>query len=441
MQPKAAPPARPSDETPSLQSRRGLDWLVFFVADIQTGFGPFVAVYLTSQKWTQVDIGLVLTVSGLVGLVGQIPFGAIVDGARSVRALAAVTLVAISVSAFAFAAWPIFPIVLATRILHAAASCILGLAVASISLGLVGADRMGERLGRNVAFASAGTGLAAAAMGATGYYLSNHAVFLLAGVLAVPALYALFRIRREEIRPTSEGRRGASMTVGSFATGLAAFARNRPFVIFMICIFLFYMANGAMLPLAASMVTLRSSNAATLMVAAAIVVPQFIVMLLSPWVGRWAERIGRKPILLLGFGALAIRGFLFASTADPGLLTLIQALDGVSAAALGVLVPLTAVDLTRQHGHFNLVQGAIGSAMGVGAAASSTLAGYVSDNLGSHTAFSLLAILAAVGVVVLALAMPETKPPPSRRQPAMEAAHPRSSTGRDGDNLPPSAAP
>lgn len=408
MRPKVTACQR--DDVPSARSRRGLDWLVFFVADIQTGFGPFVAVFLTSQKWTQVDIGLVLTVSGLVGLVGQVPFGAIVDAARSLRAIAAVTLVAIGVSAFAFAAWPILPIVLAARVLHAAASCMLGLAVASISLGLVGVERMSERLGRNVAFASAGTGLAAAAMGAIGYYLSNRAVFLLAGVLTVPALYALFRIRREEIGAVSSAVRGEASTAGSLAAAFPAFARNRAFVIFLVCVLLFYLANGAMLPLAASMMTLKSSHAATLMVAASIVVPQFIVTLFSPWVGRWAQRIGRKPILLLGFGALALRGFMFAATGDPVLLTLVQALDGISAAVLGVLVPLTAVDVTRHTGHFNLAQGAIGCTMGIGAAASTTLAGYVSDDLGSHTAFTMLAVMAAASVIILALAMPETKP-------------------------------
>jgi MFS family permease len=410
MRPKAVPPACPPDKVPSLRSRRGLDWLVFFVADIQTGFGPFVAVFLTSQKWTQIDIGLVLTVSGLVGLIGQVPFGAIVDAARSLRAISAVALVAIGASAFAFAAWPMLPVVLAARVLHAAASTMLGLAVASISLGLVGADRMSERLGRNVAFASAGTGLAAAAMGAIGYYLSNRAVFLLAGALTLPALYALFRIRREEIGPTSSVPRDATTTTSSLAAAFPVFARNRAFVTFLVCVLLFYLANGAMLPLAASMMTLKSSQAATLMVAASIVVPQFIVTLFSPWVGLWAQRIGRKPILLLGFGALALRGFMFASTGDPALLTLIQALDGVSAAVLGVLVPLTAVDVTREHGHFNLAQGAIGCTMGIGAAASTTLAGYVSDDFGSHAAFTMLAVMAAASVVILALAMPETKP-------------------------------
>lgn len=422
MQPRAGPPVPPPGDAPirpgvggdappaSLRSRRGLDWFVFFVADIQTGFGPFVAVFLTSQKWTQVDIGLVLTVSGLVSLIGQLPFGAIVDAARSVRTVAVVALIAIGASAFAFAAWPIFPVVLAARVGHAVASCMLGLALVSISLGLVGPGRVSERLGRNAAFASAGTGLAAAVMGVTGYYLSNRAVFVLAGALALPAIGALLCVRRNEIGPASDAARGIPTTPGSLAASFGEFARNRAFVVFMICVVLFHLANAAMLPLAASMMTLQSSKAATLMVAAAIVVPQFTVTLLSPWVGVWAQRIGRKPILLIGFGALAARGFLFAATGDPVLLTLVQVLDGVSAAALGVLVPLTVVDVTRAHGHFNLAQGAIGCAMGVGAAASTTLAGYVSDNLGSHAAFNMLAVLAVVGVLVLAAAMPETKP-------------------------------
>ena len=46
---------------------RGLDWFIFFLADVQTGFGPFLAVYLTTQKWTQVEIGFVLSIGGIVG--------------------------------------------------------------------------------------------------------------------------------------------------------------------------------------------------------------------------------------------------------------------------------------------------------------------------------------------------------------------------------------
>jgi MFS family permease len=400
-----------------------LDWSVFFVADIQTGFGAFVAVFLTTQKWTQVDIGLVLTVSGVVGLIGQLPLGALVDAARSVRAAAVLALVAIGVCAFAFAAWPIFPVVLVSRMIHAAASCVAGLALVSISLGLVGERGMGERLGRNASFAAAGTAIAAAVMGVCGYYLSSRAVFFLAGALVLPAIIALSRIRGDEIGPSSDAARGAPTDLKAVAVGLGEIAANRPLVVFAICTVLFQLANAAMLPLAASMLTLRAREAATLMVAGAIVVPQFIVTLLSPWVGRTAQRLGRRPLLLLGFGALVVRSFLFTAITEPHLLVLIQVLDGVSAATIGVLTPLTIVDLTREHGHFNLAQGAVGCAVGVGAAISTTLTGYVSDNFGSHVAFNALMAFAAVGLTAVAVAMPETRPP-AQSGLAREAARP-----------------
>ena len=386
---------------------RALDWFVFFVADIQTGFGPFVAVFLTSQKWTQIDIGLVLTVSGIVSLVGQIPLGALVDNVKSLRAVAAISLIAIGISAFAFAAWPLLMIVFATRILHAAASCALGFSLVSISLGLAGSDKVSERLGRNAAFASAGTGIAAAIMGLCGKYLSDRAVFFLAAALVLPAIFALSRIRMSATQVTP--RPSHAMPIGGLAA-LSELAHNRPLVIFAICIGLFHLANAAMLPLAASMVTLRSSQAATIMVAASMIVPQFTVTILSPIVGRAAQRWGRRPFLILGFMALIARGWLLSITEQTYLIVFFQVLDGVSAAVLGVLVPLTIADLSGRSRYFNLAQGTIGCAMGIGAAISTTLTGYLADTYGSYMAFITLAILATLGLLAVVVAMPETRP-------------------------------
>src|SRR5260370_5888539 len=103
---------------PTRRSARGLDWFVFFVADIQTGFGPFVAVYLTEQKWTQIDIGLILTVSGVVALAGQMPGGALVDAARSERLVAGFGVAAIAISALAYAISPLFVVALAAAFPH-----------------------------------------------------------------------------------------------------------------------------------------------------------------------------------------------------------------------------------------------------------------------------------------------------------------------------------
>jgi MFS family permease len=391
------------------RSWRALDWCVFFVADVQTGFGAFVAVFLTEQKWTQVDIGVLLTISGLVGLIAQAPCGALVDSVRSERRLAAIALVAIAASAFAFAAWPMFVVAIASRVVLAIASCILGLAIVAISVGLAGKRGLARRLARNAAFASAGTGIAAALMGACGYYLSPRAVFYISGALALPAIVALLYIREEEIAPASDAGYGAPAHISTQFRNLIDLARERGFVAFALCVMMFHLANAAMLPLAAGLVTQRSDKTATLLVAAAIVIPQFTVSGLSLLVGRLADQWGRRPLLLIGFAALAVRGLLFALIREPNALVAIQALDGVSAAVLGVLAPLVVADVTHKR-HFNLAQGVIGCAVGIGASLSTTLSGYLADRFGGAFAFDALALLAVLGLVLLALTMPETRP-------------------------------
>jgi len=388
------------------RSRRGLDWFAFCVADVQTGFGPFVSVYLTAQGWTQVDIGLVLTARGLAGLALQMPGGAIVDAARSERAVAALAMIAISASALIIALWPMFPAVLGAQILHAAGSSVVSPALAAISLGLVGYAASGERFGRNARFAAIGNGLAAAGMGAVGYFWSNQAVFLVTAALIFPTLIALSQIRSDEIDPVRA--HGGSVQGPSEAAAFATLMTNRPLLTFAACVTVFQLANAAMLPLMASIVTMRSSAWATTLVAAAIVVPQLVVAAFSPSVGRWAQRWGRRPILLIGLAALPIRGLLFMVVVDPRLLVAVQLLDGICAAVFGVLVPLTIADITRGTGRFNLAQGIVGSGIGIGASLSTTLAGWMSDRLGSSVAFLGLACIGGAGLVLAALLMPET---------------------------------
>jgi hypothetical protein len=273
---------------------------------------------------------------------------------------------------------------------------------------------MSERLGRNAAFASAGTGIAAGAMGLCGYYLSNAAVFYLAGALVVPALFALSRIQVGQIGPTSDAARGAPTDAAALVRATGVLLRGKSFWRFLFCLAMFHVANAGMLPLAASMVTLRSSQAASVMVAASILIPQFVMTVLSQGVGRKARQWGRKPLLLLGFTALALRGLAFSLTGEPVLLAAFQALDGVSAAILAVVTPLIILDITRESGHFNLALGVAGSAVGVGAALSTSLTGYLSDRYGSFVAFHALTFLAVAGIVAVWRLMPETEPDEQR---------------------------
>ena len=145
----------------SRTSQRGLDWFTFFVADIQTGFGPYLAVYLTTQKWNQADIGLLLSFGSIVGLLSQPPGGWLVDRVAPKRHAAALAVIGVGASALLIAAVPTFVGMLAATLVHVASSAVLGPAIAAISLGLVGHAAIGPRLGRNTRFAAIGNGLAA----------------------------------------------------------------------------------------------------------------------------------------------------------------------------------------------------------------------------------------------------------------------------------------
>ncbi len=355
-----------------------------------------------------------LSIGGIVGLVGQIPGGAIVDAARSERVAAGLAVAAIGMSALGYATWPIFAVVVAAATLHASASCVLGPSIAAISLGLVGRAAIGERLGRNARFASLGNGVAAGVMGTCGYLLSSRSVFLVTFVLAVPTLLALARIRENEIDiARAHGAVRGRVTTG--ISGIWTLLRQRGLVVFAGGVFMLQLANAAMLPLMAGVVTTRSSQWAPVLIAACIIVPQAIVALLSPSVGATAQAWGRRPLLMIGFAALVIRGLLFATIDDPYLLVAAQIFDGITAAVFGVMIPLTVADVSFGSGHFNLAQGVVGTATGIGASLSTAIAGYVSDNFGHATAFAELSGVAFAGLLLMAAFMPETRQATSAR--------------------------
>jgi MFS family permease len=385
-------------------ANRALDLVNFFVADAQTGFGPFVAVYLTSQKWTQVEIGFALTLGTMTSLISQLPAGVLVDSMRNKRAAATGALVGIIIAALLLALQPNQLPVLIAQMLHGFASCVMTPAIAAISLHMAGHAALGERLGRNARYASIGNGMAAAVMGATGAYFSSRFVFLLTAALCVPALVALW-----SIGAGNHARAQTTSTALDFA-GLKRLLADRRLLIFGICVMLFHLSNAAMLPLAGAAVTMRAGHFANLIIAACIVVPQLIVAILSPWVGRTAQRIGRKRLMLLGWGALPLRGLLLAVLPGSWPLVMGQAVSGVSAAVFGVLLPLLAADLTVGTAHFNLCIGVLGLAMYSGAAASTTLSGVIADAVSMEVAFLVLAGIGAVGFLTVWLAMPETRP-------------------------------
>jgi len=391
---------------PSRQSLLALSWLNFFVSGVQTGFGPIAAAYLVIQGWSAKDIGFVLTLGAIASLASQAPGGELVDAARAKRLLVAAGVVTVAVSILILCLWPIFPLVALAEIAQGITGGILGPAVVAISLGLVGRAGLPERLGRNQRFAAAGG--VAVTLSIIAYSESSPWTRFAAVALAIPALVALKHIRAQEIDfGRASGAQSADADHPQRASR-AALLRNRRLLVFAGSVALFQLASASVMPLVSGMLAHESEREAPL-IAALIIVPQLLSGLLAPWVGRWAEQHGRKPLLLVGFAALPIRALLFALISNPLALIAIQLLDAITAAVLGVMTAVVIADVTQGTGRFNLAQGMFGTVTGVGASLSPALTGLIVDHFGPSGGFLTLAGEGLVALVVLAAFLPETK--------------------------------
>jgi MFS family permease len=389
---------------------RALDWFNLFVANIQTGFGPFIAVYLISQRWTQTAIGVALSIGTIAAMASQVPAGALVDAIPNKTRVAAFSVIAFTACALMFAIYPIPLFVYLAEVLHGLSSCTLGPATAAMSLVIAGRFGMALRLGRNARYAAIGNGLGAALMGACGQYVSERAVFYLTAALTLPALAALLPLRRVAIaRDEALDEAALSSAAPRGRAQLLKVLLDRRLLIFCACAMLFTFANAPMLMLMSGSMTAKVGNP-SLLIAACIVLPQIIVALASPAAGRMAEARGRRSVLLLGFSALPLRALIFAASSNPTLVIAVQALDGVGGACFGVMMPLIVSDVAGRSRHFNLSLGLIGFGVGIGGTLSTPAAGWLADHFGLRVAFYALAAVGALAVLLVLFAMPETRP-------------------------------
>lgn len=205
--------------------------------------------------------------------------------------------------------------------------------------------------------------------------------------------------------------RGLGHATGTTAPpppGFRLLLGSRPLLIFALCCAMFHLANAAMLPLAGQKLPLIDPGLATSLMSVCIVAAQLVMVPMAMLVGARADRWGRKPLFLAAIAILPLRGVLYTLSNDPYWLVAVQLLDGVGAGLFGALFPLVVADLTRGAGQFNLTQGAITTAQGVGASASTALAGLIVVDAGYSAAFLALAAVAAVAQLLFWSAMPET---------------------------------
>jgi MFS family permease len=387
-----------------------LDALNFLLADVRGALGPYLNVFLvTQQHWSQASVGVVTTASGLLGLVVQTPIGAVIDSTRAKRGLIVVALAVLGVCAAVIYALPSFWPVMVANTLTAVVGDVFGPAVAALTLGLTARKALAMRLGRNSAFDHAGNVAIAAAAGLIGWLFSQRAVFLLVPVCAVLAILVTLSIPAAAIdHDRARGADTEGEPEGGPAMGFGMLLGNRPLLIFAVCAMLFHFANAPLLPLVGQKLAAANKELATAMMSACIIAAQLIMLPIALAVGRYADRVGRKPLLLIAFAVLPIRAVLYTFSDDTAWLIAVQLLDGVGAGIFGAITPLLIADLTRGTGRYNVAQGAVATVQGLGASLSGLVVGLLVDHFGYAAAFLECGAAAGIALVALIVAMPET---------------------------------
>ena len=408
----------------SPRANRALDAANFFLADVRDGLGPYLAIYLlTVARWDEASIGIVMSIATVAGLVAQTPAGGVIDVTRSKRALVVTAAIVVLLASLALPLVSNVFAVAASQALAHAAAAVFGPGLAAISLGIVGHGAFTKRIGRNESFNHAGNAFAALLAGATAYLWGPTVVFYLLAGMAAASMLSVLAIPGREIdndlarglhdRPANDQRPLADDDAPS---GLRVLLTCRPLLLFAAVVVLFHLANAAMLPLVGQKLALQDRNLGTTLMSACIVAAQVVMVPMAMLVGARADSWGRKPLFLVAFVILALRGCLYPLSDNPYWLLAVQALDGVGAGIFGAIFPVIVADLMRGTGRFNVAQGAILTAQGIGAALSTTVAGIVVVHGGYSAAFLTLAAVAMIGALVFLFSMPETNPrsPPRR---------------------------
>jgi MFS family permease len=390
-----------------------LDAANFFLADVRDALGPYLAIYLlTERRWDAASIGVVMSIATLAGILAQTPAGALVDATRAKRALMVSAAVLVTAASLLLPWLTTFWPVAASQAIAHVSGVIFPPALAAVTLGIFGHLAFTRRIGRNETFNHAGNACAAAIAGGAAYLWGPTVVFYLLAANSIASLLSVLAIPPRAIdHDLARGLHDvlAGGDKSDQPSGLTILLTCRPLLTFAACAVLFHFANAAMLPLVGQKLALQDKNLGTSLMSACIVAAQVVMVPMAILVGAKADTWGRKPLFLAALGILPLRGTLYTLSDNPYWLVGVQLLDGIGAGIYGALFPVIVADLMRGTGRFNVAQGAVSTAQGIGAALSTAIAGLVVVHGGYSMAFLTLGAVAAVGFVLFLLAMPETR--------------------------------
>ena len=293
-----------------------LDAVNFLLSDVRGALGPYLNVFLvTQQHWSQAEVGLVTTVSGLLGLSVQTPIGAAIDETKKPSwALVIVSLAVLSLGAVVIFAMPSFWPVAIANSLMAVAGDVFGPAVAALTLGLYTRKQLARRMGRNSAFDHAGNVAIALLAGLVGYLFSQRAVFLLVPVFAVLAGAAVLSIPSDAIDHNRARDLEEVIPMRWECPPAFVFCSNRGRSWCLACVSCCRIAANEckFLPLVGQKLAAAHPKEATAMMSTCIVAAQLVMLPIALFVGHTADaKRGRKPLFRVAFIVLPICAALY----------------------------------------------------------------------------------------------------------------------------------
>lgn len=378
-----------------------LTTLNFLLADVRDGLGPYLAIFLQGQGWSAVDIGYVLTIGGLAGMIATTPMGAFVDATRRKRMVTLVAALAVTSACLAILYFPSFPVVSISQVLTGVVGAVIPPAIAAMTLGIVGPKEFSHQIGRNEAANHGGNVVAAVACAGFSYFVGIQAVFFVMIAMAVGSIAATLAIKESAI--DHDVARGLDTTgTAEGASGVSVLLKTPALLIFGLILMLFHFGNAPMLPLVGQRIEALGLGNAVFWTSVAIIVAQAVMVPMALFAARIAERYGYTPLLLAALVALPIRGIVAASVTDAWIAIPVQMLDGVGAGILSVVTPALVARILRGTGRFNVGLGAVMTVQGIGASLSTTAAGYlVQDGRGWLSALGIETGFTGYGVAFL----------------------------------------
>lgn len=371
--------------------RAALQALNFFMADMQAGIGPFLGVFLQGKGWQTSQIGQVMTLGGLAGMLFGAPAGALVDATRHKRLCVilsgVLTLLASALIFFSQSYWVVVSSQVATAVVGAA----IGPAVAGITLGLVRQSGFVHQNGINQAYNHAGNVVGSALSGYLGWKYGFPAVFWLAAGFGVLSIMSVLRIPESAIdHQAARGLEGEQ--TGETAASLW---RNLPLRMLALSLAFFHLGNAAMLPLYGLALVHAHQGDPAALTALTIVVAQVVMVGASLMATRLAEEYGYWWVLLASFLALPLRALIAANFIHQWGIYPVQILDGLGAGLQSVAVPGLVARILNGTGRVNLGQGAVATIQGLGACLSPLLGYAVAEHFGYYHAFLTLGSLSS----------------------------------------------